>query len=103
MRDRLGTYRVAVLVPTLALTVDSAKTIALVVLLALLLIAALVAKITASITKKIVVIVICVGLGAVVWSQRQALQSCADRVRESTDRSQLSCSFFGKDIRVQRS
>jgi hypothetical protein len=103
MAIRLGTYRVAVLAPTLALTVQSAKTIAGVVLLALLAIALVSAKIAASITKKIVVIVVCVALGVVVWSQRQALQSCADRVRESTDRTQLSCTFFGKDIRVQRS
>jgi hypothetical protein len=88
-----------------ALTLDTAKNIAIGVI-ALMVVAALVAaRIVASITKRVIAIAIFVALAIAVWSQRVQLQSCADTVRANADAGQATttrttCQFFGRDITI---
>jgi hypothetical protein len=86
-----------------ALTLESAKNIGIAVavgLVALTLVSAFVIK---NITGKLISIVIIGGLAFGVWTQRSSLQSCADNVKQRVavgDRSDVTCSFIGSDIKI---
>ncbi len=86
-----------------ALTLESAKTIAIAVavgLVALMLVMAVVVK---NITAKLISVVIIGGLAFGVWTQRSSLQNCADKVRGRIavgDTSDVTCSFLGSDITI---
>ena len=86
-----------------ALTLESAKNIGIAVavgLVALMLVMAFVIK---NITGKLISIVIIGGLAFGVWTQRSSLQSCADKVKGRVavgDRSDITCSFIGSDIKI---
>lgn len=86
-----------------ALTLESAKNIGIAVavgLVALMLVSAFVIK---NVTGKLISIVIIGGLAFGVWTQRSSLQSCAKNVKERVavgDRSDITCSFIGSDIKI---
>jgi hypothetical protein len=86
-----------------ALTLESAKNIGIAVavgLVALMLVMAFVIK---NITAKLISIVIIGGLAFGVWTQRSSLQSCAANVKARVavgDRSDITCSFIGSDIKI---
>lgn len=84
----------------LALTLDQAKTIALLVVLALVVLAVGAAWVMKEITQKVALVVILGLLALLVWSQRASLDDCADRVRASEFRGDTTCSFFGRDVTI---
>lgn len=88
----------------LALTLGQAKTIAVIVALLLLGLALLSAWAMKTLAQKAALAVILTLLAVLVWSQRAALQECADKVRAEarTDVSQVdtTCSFVGRDVTI---
>lgn len=89
----------------LALTIGEAKTIAAAIVIGLLVVAALSAWMMKQITQKVIAVVILAALAALVWTQRAALDECADKVRAAgtsiNDPSvDATCTFFGRDIEI---
>lgn len=84
-----------------ALSLDQAKTVAVVVAVILLVAAAVSAWVMKQIVQKLVVAGVFIILAVVVWTQRTSLQDCADQVR--TTRGSAECSFFGQDVTVNTS
>ncbi|HEY5874860.1 MAG TPA: hypothetical protein VIT64_06145 [Ilumatobacteraceae bacterium] len=87
----------------LALTLDAAKNIAIVVILALIVIAFLVAKFVSSVAVKAITILVLGGVVLGVWTQRQSLIDCGNEVQEkyrSGDFSATQCSFFGAEVDI---
>lgn len=86
--------------PMLALTLDTAKNIAIAVVVLMIVLALISAKVTASIAKKVVMIVVLATIAIGVWSQRQSLQTCADKVQAQGGLGDATCHFFGSDITI---
>jgi hypothetical protein len=89
----------------LALTLDTAKNVAIGVIAVMVIAALVAARIVASITKRVIAIAIFAGLAVAVWSQRAQLQTCADRVQANVEAGQATtvkttCEFFGRDITI---
>ena len=80
-----------------ALSYESAKSIAIAVVIGLVVVAVISAKAAASMAKKVLFVIVFGGLAVFVWSQRQALQTCADKVRSGTG---TTCKFLGSDVDV---
>lgn len=87
-----------------ALSLESAKTIAIVIAIAFLAFAVISAWVIKNITMKIISIVLMLGLGLGVWTQRTNLQDCADRaktkVEAGIDKGSITCEFFGSEVSV---
>ncbi len=91
-----------------AMTVETAKTIAIVVVLVLVLLAVVMARVMASITQKVISVVVLVALAALVWSQRTSIADCADALKEQAETASAtqglpdstSCTFFGYELEV---
>jgi hypothetical protein len=86
-----------------ALTLDSAKNIALLVALGFILLAVVSAVVIKQVTTKLLMVIVMGGLGILVWSQRSSLQDCAQRVKDrgvSVGQAEVTCSFFGSDVKV---
>ena len=93
--------------PVLALSLDAAKNIAIVVAILFVGGAVVSAWIMKTIIQKVAVALILGVLAFAVWSQRTSLQDCADKVRanfelEGTDATfvDTDCSFFGTTITI---
>ncbi|HAP75070.1 MAG TPA: hypothetical protein DCR14_03215 [Acidimicrobiaceae bacterium] len=86
----------------LALSLETAKTIAVVVLLAFLAIGVVSAWIIKNITMKLITVGIMAALALGVWTQRSNLQNCADEARAnvSAGTTKVSCTFFGTDVEI---
>ena len=87
----------------IALSLESAKTIAIVVGIAFVAFAVLSAWVIKNITTKLIMVLVLGGLALGVWSQRTSLQDCADSARakaEALDPSELTCTFFGTKVNV---
>jgi protein-S-isoprenylcysteine O-methyltransferase Ste14 len=87
----------------LALTVDSAKNIALLVLAGVLVVGFLAFKITNSVTQKAMSLLLTMGVLLGVWTQRSNVSSCADKVRAqaaSGSDPDTTCTFFGTEIDI---
>ena len=85
----------------IAMTLESAKTIAIVVIVVFVVLSVISALVIKSIVTKLIMVVLmaCVALG--VWTQRTSLQDCADRAQaEALEVSGLTCTFFGTEIEV---
>ena len=87
----------------LALTVETAKTVAIVVVVGLIVAAVLSAWLVKSVVAKVVTIVVLAGLALGVWTQRANLQDCADQAQSRLDNGQASvaCTFFGYDVTLE--
>ncbi len=86
-----------------ALTLESAKNIAIAVAVALVALMLVMAVVIKNVTGKLISVVIIGGLAFGVWTQRSSLQSCADKVRARIavgDASDVTCSFIGSDINI---
>jgi hypothetical protein len=86
-----------------ALTLQTAKTLAILVVIAFAALSILSALVIKKATVKLVMILLWAGVALLVWSQRASLQSCADDVKErgiSATGGDVTCSFFGKDVTV---
>lgn len=91
----------------LALTLDDAKTIAIVASAVLLLGAVLSFWVMKTIVSKIVVAGLLGLLAFAVWTQRTSLQDCADKVQGNFERvgtevtvADTDCSFFGVTVTI---
>lgn len=82
----------------LALTLTEAKTIGIVLIVVLAIGAMLAAWLVSKVLQKVAFVVVLVVLGFAVWSQRDSLEDCAERV-EATDES-ATCTFFGRDVNI---
>ncbi|HUC33053.1 MAG TPA: hypothetical protein VMS14_06595 [Ilumatobacteraceae bacterium] len=87
----------------LALTVETAKTVAIVVVVGLIVAAVLSAWLVKSVVAKVVTIVLLAGVALGVWTQRANLQDCHDQAKARLDTGQASvtCTFFGYDVKVE--
>ena len=88
----------------IALTLETAKTIAIVVAVAFVALSVISALLIKSIVTKLIMVVLMAGLALGVWTQRTSLQDCADRAQakaEVLDGSGLTCTFFGTEINVR--
>jgi hypothetical protein len=91
----------------IALTLDDAKTIALVVATAFAVGAVVSFWIMKSVVQKLVVAALLALLAFAVWSQRVSLQECADKVRDNFELAgagvtvtDTECSFFGFTVTI---
>lgn len=85
------------------LDLDTVRNVALVVVVVALLLAAVTAFVVKAVVGKVVTIVVLGGLAVLVWSQRQTLQDCADRVGETLGAGavdDMTCTFFGRDVTI---
>ncbi len=86
-----------------AMTVDSAKNIGIAVAVALLALMVVTAWLIKNVTTKLITVVIIGGLAFGVWTQRSSLQDCANKVKDRGvlgDKTEITCSFLGSDIKV---
>ena len=86
-----------------ALTLESAKNIAIAVAVALIALMVVMAVVIKNVTGKLISVVIIGGLAFGVWTQRSSLQSCAGKVKARVaagDASDVTCSFIGSDIKI---
>lgn len=87
-----------------ALSLQSAKTIGIVVLIAFIAFAVISAWVIKNVTMKIISILLLLGLGLGAWTQRSNLQDCADRAKAKVDagidEGSITCEFFGTEVSV---
>jgi hypothetical protein len=90
----------------LAVTLDQAKNIAIVATTALVVAAVASFWVMKSLVQKLAAFALLGLLAFAVWTQRGALQDCADKVRDSYEREgtamrfDTECSFFGVSITI---
>lgn len=90
-----------------AISLDEAKTIAVVVAAALVVGALVSLWIMKTVAQKLAGAVLLGLLAFAVWSQRESLQDCADKVQENYERTgtdltvaDTDCSFFGMTVTI---
>lgn len=91
----------------LALTVDQAKTIAVVVVVALIALALISAWVMKEVMQKVALVVILGLVALLVWTQRASLQECSEKVRAAgtainDPATDTTCSFLGRDVEIKR-
>lgn len=84
----------------LALTLEQARVIAVLVVVALLVAAVASAWLMKTVAQKVALAVILGLLALLVWTQRTSLEECADKVREGGIQVDTTCDFFGREIRI---
>jgi len=82
-----------------ALSLESAKTIAVVIAIAFVAFAVISAWVIKNVMMKIIAILLMIGLGLGVWTQRTNLQDCADRAKAKIG-DPITCTFFGSEVSV---
>jgi len=86
-----------------ALSLETAKTVAIVVALAFVASAVLSAWFIKNLVTKLIMVLLLAGLALGVWTQRTSLQDCATKAQEKAaafDTTGLTCTFFGTKIAV---
>ena len=87
-----------------AITVSDARNIALAVIVVLVVAMAVMAWLVKSLVMKLVAVAVLGGLAVAVWSQREALQECADRIEaraaEGAIADETTCTIFGQEVTV---
>jgi hypothetical protein len=85
------------------LDLATVRNVAFVVVAVAVLLALVTAYLVKAVVGKVVSIVLLGGLAVLVWSQRQSLQDCADRVGTTLGAGAVddtTCTFFGRDVTV---
>jgi hypothetical protein len=85
------------------LTLDNVKIGAIGALVILAVLALVIASVIRKFTAKVVAIALLAGAGYAVWSQRSALQECAERAKDRIEIGEpggVICSFFGKPVTI---
>lgn len=89
------------------LTLEQAKTFAVVAVIVLVVGGVLAAWAMKEIVQKIVVIGVLAVLVLVVWTQRSSLEQCADEIvsdrSSATAGATATCTFFGREIEITTS
>jgi hypothetical protein len=86
-----------------AITLEAAKNVAIVVAIALVAVMVLMAWLVKAVMAKLISVLILGGLALGVWTQRTSLEDCAKKVKERgvlADTGDTTCSFLGSDIRI---
>ena len=86
-----------------AMTVDTAKNIAIAIAVGLVALMLVMAWVIKNVTAKLLTVIVVGGLAFGIWTQRSSLQDCADKVKARSalgDRSDVTCSFLGSNIKV---
>jgi protein-S-isoprenylcysteine O-methyltransferase Ste14 len=79
------------------------RNVAFLVVVGAVLLAVVSAFVVKAVVGKVVTIVLLGGLAVLVWSQRQTLQDCADRVGATLGAGAVddtTCTFFGRDVTI---
>lgn len=88
----------------IALSLETAKTIAIVVALVLVASAIVSAWLIKNLVTKVIMVVLLAGLALGVWTQRADLQDCADRAQAALDvgltKTSITCTFLGSDVTI---
>ena len=87
----------------LGLEFDTVRNGALIAIAVVVVLAVVAAWIVKAIVGKLVVIALLGALAAVVWSQRESLVECADRVGTTLQSGAVddtTCTFLGRDVTV---
>lgn len=87
----------------LALTVDSARHLAVAIVVVFVVLAVTSATAIANVTAKIVTMLIMAGFALGVWTQRANLTDCAELAKAKAttgDTSPTTCTFFGVEVDV---
>jgi protein-S-isoprenylcysteine O-methyltransferase Ste14 len=87
-----------------ALTLGTARNIALAGVVGFLALGIITALVLRSIAQKVAVAMVFGLLAVLAWSQRASLDDCADRVRDSVAAGAVTdttCSFLGRDVTVK--
>jgi hypothetical protein len=82
---------------------DAVRNVALAVVVAAAVLALVTAYVVKAVVGKVVSIVLLGGLAVLVWSQRQSLEDCADRVGSTLGAGAVddtTCTFFGRDVTI---
>ncbi|HNJ98490.1 MAG TPA: hypothetical protein PLV13_10210 [Ilumatobacteraceae bacterium] len=82
-----------------AVSLETAKTIGIVVFVAFVLIGVVSAWLIKTVVTKAIVALVMVGLAIAVYSQRASLQDCADKAKSHLGK-EVSCTFFGTEVKV---
>ncbi|HQV57500.1 MAG TPA: hypothetical protein PKV27_05785 [Ilumatobacteraceae bacterium] len=86
-----------------ALTIASAKNLALVIVVGLAVLAVISFWVIKNITTKLVMALILAGLALGVWNQRDELRQCGRNLQEQVklgSTSNLACTFFGIEVKL---
>lgn len=88
-----------------ALSVDSAKNIAIVVAIAFVVLSVLSAILVKAIVTKVILVVVLGGLALGAWTQRQSLIDCADKAAAEVENGTagagtVTCTFFGTEVEL---
>lgn len=88
-----------------ALSVDSAKNIAIVVAIAFVVLSVLSAILVKAIVTKVILVVVLGGLALGAWTQRQSLTDCADKAAAEVENGtagagSVTCTFFGTEVEL---
>jgi hypothetical protein len=90
-------------VAVLAMTLDTAKNLAIAAVGALVALSIAMFWIMKSATQKLLAVVILGLVALLAWSQRAAVTDCADRVRDAVEAgvdTDTTCTFFGLEVTV---
>ena len=90
----------------LAVTLEAAKNAAIIVVVVLVVLAIAAAWLAKMVVQKVLLALVFGLLAALVWSQRTALEDCADRVRASRAAGapvDTTCTFLGRDVPIRTS
>lgn len=86
-----------------ALSLESAKTIAIVIAIAFLAFAVISAWVIKNVTTKLIMVVLMAALAIGVWTQRTSLQDCATKAKDQAEElstTAITCTFFGTEVEV---
>jgi hypothetical protein len=89
--------------PVLGLELDTARNVALLAVAAAVVVVLLGTWLVKAIVGKLVVVGLVGGLAVAVWSQRESVQDCADRVGTTLQVGAVddaTCTFFGRPVTI---
>ena len=87
-----------------ALDAERVATLGILLVLGIALLGIVVAGLARAVAVKVVALAVALGLIAAVWSQRQALQDCVERVQDTLadgGDGAAACRFLGVDVDVR--
>jgi hypothetical protein len=89
--------------PVLGLELDTVRNVALFAIAAAVVVVLVGAWLVKAIVGKLVVVGLVGGLAVAVWSQRESVQECADRVGTTLHAGAVddaTCTFFGRPVTI---
>ena len=87
----------------LALTFETARNVGLAILAGAVIVAIVIAWVVKAIVSKVLALVVLAAIAVAVWSQRESVEDCADRVGATLSAGAVddtTCTFFGRQVTV---